>query len=739
MVIAVLLLSFALYLVSATPSVNLHDSGEMVCAVWLLGISHPPGYPLYCLLGKLFVTALPFGNIAFRMNIISCASASLAVMMVYLISLRLTGVRGLSSCIPAIVASLSFASSRIFWQQAVIAEKYTLNAFFLGLLIFILLKWQESIRNTQNAIRILYLFSFLLGLSFCHHFQTIFVVPAALFFISVVLWQNRPKQVRKKNPVTAIFSTLNTQHSTLTLLSLFAFPLTLYLYLPIRAATHPAANWGSPDTLQRLISHITVKEYTHYFAPPDQWLSNLFSHIPKFFPHQFTLPLLAIGIAGGILLFRNSRRLFVFFSLILLFDIANSIRYNIHNIEDYYIPAFFVLSVFIGYALHSVGIFISKKRPLLSTLYSLLSTLLIFLPLLTNYYYCNRDRSYYSYDYGRNILRPVEKDAILFIMGDTFAFPLWYLVFVERVREDVALIDKLELRYDWYCEQLKERYTDIGFSFAPQGSPSPHLVGVRFLDIVKRNIEDRAIYIPLPFADEAKRDYILIPEGICHRIVQKTVDISKEIEKGRFRFLCRATGVFMEERTRHNWDNYLIAYDSRARFLSERGLYNDAIVYFKKALELEPEHTSSLYGLGLVYKDIGELDRAEDAFSRLLEMGDRADAHYGLGMVYQKRKEYERAIAEYRRATELDPKQIFLHHALGACLLEVEDYEGAISAFKEALNHNPNDPNTYYNLAIVYWKMRRIEDAISAYQKVLKEDPNYPGVKESLRVLLTRR
>ncbi|MBU1598794.1 DUF2723 domain-containing protein, partial [bacterium] len=167
----VLFVSFGVYLYTLTPTVGFHDSGELITVAYTLGIAHPPGYPLYTLFGKVFITLIPIGNIAYRMNMESALFASLACLMTYFITLKLT-----AKIIPSIVTALILAFSATFWEQAVIAEKYTLNAFFFTLLIFILLKWQESIRNPRFAIRNLYLFSFLLGLSFCHHFQTVYLV-----------------------------------------------------------------------------------------------------------------------------------------------------------------------------------------------------------------------------------------------------------------------------------------------------------------------------------------------------------------------------------------------------------------------------------------------------------------------------------------------------------------------------------------------------------------------------------
>ncbi|MEW6007859.1 MAG: DUF2723 domain-containing protein [bacterium] len=142
--ILVFFVSFGVYLHTLTPTIGFHDSGELITCAYTLGIAHPPGYPLYTLLGKVFITLIPFGNIAFRMNMESALFASLCVMMVYFITLKVSGraeERKNGRIISSVVASLILAFSATFWEQAVIAEKYTLNALFATLTIFFNLLW----------------------------------------------------------------------------------------------------------------------------------------------------------------------------------------------------------------------------------------------------------------------------------------------------------------------------------------------------------------------------------------------------------------------------------------------------------------------------------------------------------------------------------------------------------------------------------------------------------------------
>lgn len=61
--------SYILYVRTLAPTVTSEDSGELITAAYTLGIAHPPGYPLWCILGKLF-SLIPLGNVAWRVNLL---------------------------------------------------------------------------------------------------------------------------------------------------------------------------------------------------------------------------------------------------------------------------------------------------------------------------------------------------------------------------------------------------------------------------------------------------------------------------------------------------------------------------------------------------------------------------------------------------------------------------------------------------------------------------------------------
>ena len=78
-----------LYLQTLSPTITGEDSGEFITAAYTLGIPHPPGYPLYCLIGHLF-TKLPWGEVAWRVNLMSACFGAGAVFVVALIVAYLT-------------------------------------------------------------------------------------------------------------------------------------------------------------------------------------------------------------------------------------------------------------------------------------------------------------------------------------------------------------------------------------------------------------------------------------------------------------------------------------------------------------------------------------------------------------------------------------------------------------------------------------------------------------------------
>ena len=188
------------------------DSLEFQLVTYRLGIAHPTGYPLYTILGKLF-TFLPIGDIAYRVNLMSAFFGAAAVALLYLFILHIIPQAVESSPhfdwsthLGAIVGALLFMVSPVFWKQSTVAEVYTLNAFFI-LLIMLMAVIKGEIP----------LIAFLSGLSLAHHRTMVLLLPA----LALYLYLTQRETLFK--PKTVLLSLL------------FGLtPFLLYLYRPLR-------------------------------------------------------------------------------------------------------------------------------------------------------------------------------------------------------------------------------------------------------------------------------------------------------------------------------------------------------------------------------------------------------------------------------------------------------------------------------------------------------------------------
>lgn len=149
--------SLALFAATVCPTVPFGDGGELIAAAACLGVAHPPGYPLYTLLGWLALQ-IPLGEPALRMNVLSALFGAIACAVAARIARRWSG-----SSLAAAVAGLGLAVSGTFWSIATVAEVYTLHL----ALVATLLLWASRVgvdSDTASRSRAIVLAGLALGL-----------------------------------------------------------------------------------------------------------------------------------------------------------------------------------------------------------------------------------------------------------------------------------------------------------------------------------------------------------------------------------------------------------------------------------------------------------------------------------------------------------------------------------------------------------------------------------------------
>lgn len=157
---------FLVYLRTLAPTVYGLDSAELSTGAYVLGIVHPPGSPLYLLLGHLF-TWLPVGDVGYRLNLFSATAAVLALGFVYAILCRLTGRRDLS-----LAGAWFLAFSYYFWIAALAAELYALHVCIVAALIWLALAWRARQQAWQFCA-----FALLFGVGLGNHLSLIVLTP----------------------------------------------------------------------------------------------------------------------------------------------------------------------------------------------------------------------------------------------------------------------------------------------------------------------------------------------------------------------------------------------------------------------------------------------------------------------------------------------------------------------------------------------------------------------------------
>ncbi|HCJ66197.1 MAG TPA: hypothetical protein DHV62_02430, partial [Elusimicrobia bacterium] len=391
--------SFFFGLSRLAPTISGGDSGELAGAGATLGIAHSPGYPLYCLLGRVFTFLFPFGNSAYRMNLMSTFFGSLTCVLVYLIIFSLT-----QRILPAVVSALILYFTKIFWLQSLVSEVFTLNCFFASFLIFVVLTTNHLSLTTPRS---LYLFAFLLGLGLGNHHTLVFLLPGFAYLLY--------RKLKTEN----VFSSLNhlTTHLLITFL-FFLLGLLVYLYLPIRSLQQPLFDWEDPQTIDRFWGLITRARYgTLQLAQGggttlnlDLLLKGTYSFF--YILNQILTPLgIVIFFLGLFFLFRKKdlRETGIFLVFLLFFSgpfffILSGVRTLSPGIK-YILERFVTLSLVPTVIILGVGVeWILNRSRALRLGYVMVIGLPVFL-FLNNYPAVNQRNNFFFSDYGKNIIR----------------------------------------------------------------------------------------------------------------------------------------------------------------------------------------------------------------------------------------------------------------------------------------------------------------------------------------------
>lgn len=470
---------FGCYLITIAPSVIQIDSGELAAVQITLGIAHPTGYPLFTLLGYLFsLLPLPFTKI-FQMNLLAAIYTAAAV-GVFISSVKITldnldafnfnraahpkkinrkrkkskeeiklsySTFQLSEelkIIASIFSGLILAFSKTFWFQSTSVEVYSLHLLLICIIIFYLLKAYIQKEEKFNFRNNWFFFSIALALGFSNHMTTLLILPATayLFFLKFGI---KKQTLRKLVLMIVLF---------------FSVLIIIYSYLPIRALQQPELNWGNPIDLERILRHISGKQYQVWLFSSTEAAKKQLEYFFSNLPTEFNTTLIPI-LAGIFACYLFSKRLFTFLIIVFVSTILYSINYDIVDIDSYFLLAYLALSFFSAFGIIKFYYWFKfnyKKE----ILFIVLSSIFILIFATFNFKKVDQSNTEIFEDYTKSLLNSMNKKSIvLSYQWDFFISASYYFQFVENFRRDVIVIDKELLRRSWYFNQIDRNFPGL--------------------------------------------------------------------------------------------------------------------------------------------------------------------------------------------------------------------------------------------------------------------------------------
>ncbi|MCL4511300.1 MAG: DUF2723 domain-containing protein [Bacteroidetes bacterium] len=318
----IFVLTLLMYGLTTQSSVAFWDCGEFAATAFSLEVPHPPGAPLFTLLGRVAMMTPFVSDAGFRINLISALASALTIMFMYLISVKVilrwkkfpTDALGAMVVFGAsAIGALTYSVTDTFWFNAVESEVYALSMFFVSCVVWLGLVWFEKADEPGNE-KYLLLIAYMMGLSIGIHqlsllayftvalfiyfkyyefewrtfiyFGIITILSFAVIYPIIIEWlpgildgdvQIGPIHITesfilKMLPLALIIAgiygiyraeKLNKKILSVSLMAalLVVLGYSTYTLVLVRANSHPPINENNPSTLTRLVNYLNRTQY----------------------------------------------------------------------------------------------------------------------------------------------------------------------------------------------------------------------------------------------------------------------------------------------------------------------------------------------------------------------------------------------------------------------------------------------------------------------------------------------
>jgi hypothetical protein len=470
------------YMLTLAPGVTLWDSGEFLAAIHSFGIPHPPGTPLFILIGKVWsmMFASVFG-FARAINLLSAVCTALGCGILTSLFAKWT-----DDGLAATAAGLTAGLMSTVWLNANETEVYA-----VALLFGCIILWAADRAGEDSDARWALLAAYLAGLAWSLHLIALLVVPSAILLVfstgdgyfAVPVGRRYVDGRREAHS----FAKLVRGSIIVTIIGM-----TCVVFMLIRARHDPAINQGNPSTFGSLIDVILRRQYDVPSLWPRQapfylQLGNVFEYAdwqfakglaPEAPPSLWRTPVTVLYALLGCFGFlahrsadrRSWRALALFFlvsslGVVIYLNLKAGPTFGegilppnaLHEARErdyFFFWAFMCWGLWAGFG--AITLSRRLKPPL-----SLLAMVLPFAPAILNWPAVDRrtDQLEARSRIGEaDMLAKVPPSGVLLALGDNDTYPLWYLQQVEGTRKDVTVVTVPLLAAEWYRAELARRY-----------------------------------------------------------------------------------------------------------------------------------------------------------------------------------------------------------------------------------------------------------------------------------------
>lgn len=686
-------LPLGLYLKTLSPTYIPVDSAEFTLCMHYWGMCHPPGFPFYVFLGKIFTTVFPWGQLIYKANLLSAlyAAGTILVLFITLVKVRV-------SYPVALLISFMLAVSAAFWEYSISADVFSFATFLVALsFLFVFIKKPFP--------------AFLaLGFSASHFYITVMLAPLFAWYFSSFTKDSEVKQSSGTNLISLVwnFRWLGFKFGDLVVwASFFALGFVGQVMMFLRMQQDPVINWGHAKGIAGYLYYIRRMEFGSIFLIANPVLT--FSLI-KYFKHIYVylldlvvgfgvvLPILVpLGLVKEglwkdkkVILLVSSWLVIVLVQLFLLSTIDPTGADNPFQINKFYLVSYIPILILIGMATQKFASWFFDG----DTMYvNLLLGAIVAVYLLSNFKSHNLSMNYFSQNMVLDAMDQLPPGSVAITVSHLYYFGGLYEQKVDGKYRDVSLLyfpNEFNRDNESYHPELFSGKVDEGFVAKVRGSNQIGNAEKYILSVIARN-PGRDIYILQGTFEEGFFKYLdpyKVPYGLWWRVVRdpkEQPDVNKLMGLlGGLRNGSVKYDDLLFKQQQMDTMLYAVSYNSTGIFLARNGEYGKALDLFNRSYAIKPDNPN-------VKSEIDLVGKIKDLSSREIDLVSRKDADSlnDLGNSLFSLGNYNDCARVYADALKIDQRAAFYNN-MASCQAAAGNFSEARTNYEKALSIDPN-------------------------------------------------